>query len=726
MRSSKGNRIGRGTGSIAIHSNDLDKELLNFKEPSIDKNKPPKIAMNLILRDSKSLRIMREAKTRFIAKSGKTGSKKSFFAGKTDTIAEMVESHEVGSRAVLNKSNKNKLHGSEIRVKSLRTQVDLDAFEGLPDDQRNHLRSVLSPERESSLEKSRSRKNNKLRSVSAIKGPTPNHYQHGPSYMTMHTPQKSILMESTRLLSGVKRRSKSPMKPKPEELSQTYGKPKKEFSEILAHLTESVAQEAVSNVMNRFAKQRKTMHISNWEKQLRDPGISTFTTDHKKTNDKSAVDGRERIKSALKSGGYKRKIGWSLAFSKLGIIKNIKEQKNEIQKFLESLGINASTEEHIWRKYYEEVREIVDKLTNYLQNLLQKFMDQSKKAFFHYIEETINYTFFQVAPMELISEFAELIVVVLFSYSELDKCIWCCSKISDMLHSSSLYEKLSDFYEYQGKSHHLKMDSKNALRCFYKMLFVSLYEGSHALEMQAYELLGQEYYIMGNVARSKFFHDKTQYGESEPRDSEMCKLFPFMRRNYTHNHKEKLNSKIRELSPDLEYYEDLPLEGSAFVFGSGDERLKPIRPQTAFNIQKKIEERKVINARKRAKLDPALGYEISSRKTLPVGEITWYNRSNSEFIERVADRIGIEEAKKAARADPMIVTHRSTNRVISCFNKHHKDIIPEGAYYFPQYQTYLTESGLLNIIKHFNRCGILIEKMCKRIEELDLMELMKK
>ena len=263
------------------------------------------------------------------------------------------------------------------------------------------------------------------------------------------------------------------------------------------------------------------------------------------------------------------------------------------------------------------------------------------------------------------------------------------------------------------------MDSAGALKGFFKMLYICLLQDAQAMELRAYELIGQEYYVSGDILRSKFFHDKCQLGQFEPEASEMRKIFPNLRRIYTSNHRDLIKKDRRDLSPSLSFYEELPLEGSAYVFGSGDDRIKPIRPMTSISTKEKIEERKKISARIRMKMDPSLGVELKSRKLQPVGEITWHHKQDSEFIEKVTDRIGIEEAKKAARADPMIVTHRSSNRLITCFNKHHKDLLPEGAYYYPQYQTYLTEVGLLTIIRYFNKCGMVLEKLMAKVAVIE-------
>lgn len=384
------------------------------------------------------------------------------------------------------------------------------------------------------------------------------------------------------------------------------------------------------------------------------------------------------------------------------------------------LGITEELTKEGIVSFVGDSKRVIDKLTGSIQVLLKRFIEQSKQSFFQTIDELINFIFFQIRPINLIADFAELIVAILYGYSELGQCIWCCDKISDLLFTQKLYHRLIFFYEYKAKALHSQVQISDALKCYFKMLFVALHCKDYLNEMRAYEGIGQEYFELGEIDRGKYFHDKARLGYLEPDDSEIRTLMPSMRFTYNQLHKDmRIPEGKKDLSPDLKFYEQVPLDGSHRLLEFEEARKELYNKDFSYirSLHKngdpkvKPEDRFFILKNKPSILvlpDKILRSSIAMSDN-KIGEINYHKeglrRENSHRYFNLRDNLNFDN-----NTDALLKTHRSQNRSVTSFNRHHDMELEVGQLNYKKYQTYLTESGLLLIIKKLNKCGLQLEK----------------
>lgn len=375
--------------------------------------------------------------------------------------------------------------------------------------------------------------------------------------------------------------------------------------------------------------------------------------------------------------------------------------------------------EIIQKNLQEEIVGTVENLTKLLQHLLKQFIEQSKAGFFDTVEQLMNYLLPRARPPTLIASFGELLVCILHGYSELDQCIYSCEKLIPNLLRSRLTGELVYFFEYMGRSYHSKMQNEQALKYFYKMLLAALRSGEHSKELHAYQHIAEEYYGMGDITKSRFFSEKAAQGLTEPETSTARASFDQLANRLLELYDEQEKTLQRQKSPPLSYYEDIPIEGGNRLLKMDEKRKEFLNRDIDF-IRKNLPKKRRVMAQKFDEILlevndvlPKTGFRGKGNN---IGEVKQY-RSAAELDTLRLANLKPDSIQPDNNTVTFMLTHRSTNRYIGSFNLHHKQGSDETGFLFRHYQTYLTENGLLEIIKKFNCSGLAIEKMQRKIAE---------
>lgn len=378
--------------------------------------------------------------------------------------------------------------------------------------------------------------------------------------------------------------------------------------------------------------------------------------------------------------------------------------------------------EIIQKTLQDEIQTTVDNLTKLLQHLLKQFIEQSKAGFFDTVEQLMNYLLPRARPPTLIASFGELLVCILHGYSEVDQCIYCCQKIIPNLLRAGLIQELIYFFEYMGRSYHSKMQNELALKYFYKMLLAALRSGDQSKELHAYQHIAEEYYGMGDITKSRFFSEKTAKGLTEPEKSTARTSFDHLANRLLEVYDEQEKTLQRQKSPPLSYYEDIPIEGGNRLLKMDEKRKEFLNRDIDF-IRKNLPKKRRVMAQKFDEIIlevndvlPKTGFRGRANN---IGEVRQY-RSAAELETLRLANLKPDSIQPDNNTVTFMLTHRSTNRNIGSFNLHHKQESEETGFLFRHYQTYLTENGLLEIIKKFNSAGLAIEKLQRKIAEFHL------
>ena len=351
-----------------------------------------------------------------------------------------------------------------------------------------------------------------------------------------------------------------------------------------------------------------------------------------------------------------------------------------------------------------------------MQTLLQKFIEQSKQSLFLTIGQALEQLFAVSRPVGVLADFGEMLVAVLFGYSELEQCVRCCDYMSLTLFYRRQFGRCVFFYEFKFKAARNQLDSAESLKSAYKMLFAAMHARDYEAELRAYDNIGQQYFEAGEINRSKYFHDKCRKGVLEPDDSPIRGLFPSMRKNFGMLTVDQPTADGRPKSPNIDYYETIPLEGSHALLKLLDKRLED--EKTDFDGIRK-------EARKVHRRMPGDTYNrqtiILPDKTLKsvfnggennIGQVRHFGRDETRWNQRHRGSIQTDN-----NTELMTMTHRSCNRNMIVFNKH--DNVGPDTFNLQKYQTYLTETGLLLIIKKLNKCGLRIEQTNKLLADYE-------
>jgi len=466
------------------------------------------------------------------------------------------------------------------------------------------------------------------------------------------------------------------------------------FDYLMDTLSKNITAEAIGLIMNKLKKRKvaeNPMSPADFTKQLRKKddeqrGLTSSTTKKRKPVDVSVT--------------------------------SVKKLSREKLEYL--LGIGPELAPLVRQDWLRDIRHTIVFLVRYLKIILNKLIEQTKTKFFESLKELIDFVFFHIRPLPLLATFAELIVVILHSYGEMSECIWCCDKITHSLYSNEYFDRLLPFYEYKAKAHHDIKETEQALKCSYKMLFTAMYVKDFVRELKAYEMIGLEYYELGDIDRAKYFHDKAIEGSFEQDKSETRKQFPHMRRRY--NITEAKNDRrdiVRDDSPPVSYYEEVPLEGSHKLLELW-ERRRDVANRDVEDLRKNIRIKKMKGSRyiptQIALPDGIMGTCFPDGINR-IGKVTTYNLPDVDPFKPISVRKELFHLEN--NTETMLVTHRSCNRSIKSFLLHHDKDVEQNGFIHKKYQTYLTESGLLEIIKRLNMCGLEVDKYSSYIDQYE-------
>lgn len=84
---------------------------------------------------------------------------------------------------------------------------------------------------------------------------------------------------------------------------------------------------------------------------------------------------------------------------------------------------------------------------------------------------------------------------------------------------NTLYVEKMHAYQRLGKCHQLLRNYKEALICFKKMLELAWENNLRAEELLAYDFIAMQYYYLGDVERSAYYHDRMVSGKYEAKTS---------------------------------------------------------------------------------------------------------------------------------------------------------------------------------------------------------------
>lgn len=79
-------------------------------------------------------------------------------------------------------------------------------------------------------------------------------------------------------------------------------------------------------------------------------------------------------------------------------------------------------------------------------------------------------------------------------------------------------------YKLLGKCYQELRYYNYAVQCFTKSLQFAWLLNKVVEELQCYDLIGMQYYYLGDVMKAKYYHDKMMNGKVEPDDSEVKRL----------------------------------------------------------------------------------------------------------------------------------------------------------------------------------------------------------
>jgi hypothetical protein len=102
-------------------------------------------------------------------------------------------------------------------------------------------------------------------------------------------------------------------------------------------------------------------------------------------------------------------------------------------------------------------------------------------------------------------------------------------------------------YKYLGYCFHNLELHDFALKCFKKELDLAWDTKEIAMEFDAYDNIGLQYYYMGDIVRATFYHDKMMMGTTESPDSVFRKLRPNARFRYGSKSTNALSNNLKEI-----------------------------------------------------------------------------------------------------------------------------------------------------------------------------------
>lgn len=417
-----------------------------------------------------------------------------------------------------------------------------------------------------------------------------------------------------------------------------------------------------------------------------------------------------------------------------------------------NLTVDYITDPEIKSKYLGQIEQFINFVDSRLKITFGLFTQEKNDLFFKELQNMINIVFFEVRPLQLIISVGKLIITIMYQYTEYYKCTWCCAKLVKLIENSllltaarkrefeslvqlrldnksrkkagelikfgkplefpyqaqiivksdeniSTLRRLLDLYKINTDSLHYTMQYDEGLRYAYKMLFLALYLNDEMYELQAYDILGREYNEIAEYSRSRYFQDKSKETYLEEPDSISRQVYPEMRRRYNIS-KMGINDKIADIrddSPDVEFYENVPLSKQEMLIG-----LQDMKHEGYFLP---FEEMRKNNPFTHPRLENRVRIATKNIKQKnKIGTVTYYRKEKGNFgnIGKTA-KLQFNNCTETA-----LLTHKSPNRTLLSYNDH-SELRGQDVFKRKYLEVVLKDQAIIPIINEFNKCGLIVQ-----------------
>jgi hypothetical protein len=113
---------------------------------------------------------------------------------------------------------------------------------------------------------------------------------------------------------------------------------------------------------------------------------------------------------------------------------------------------------------------------------------------------------------------------ILLMYSDIHRAMNVFKTIKHLSDANRSFTNKLKAYKYLGKCFQTVGNHAMAIFYFVKLLQTAWFCNSNRYELLAYDLIGVQYYYLGELEKAKYYHEKMMSGETEPINSELRKL----------------------------------------------------------------------------------------------------------------------------------------------------------------------------------------------------------
>ena len=451
----------------------------------------------------------------------------------------------------------------------------------------------------------------------------------------------------------------------------------------------------------------------------------------------------------------------------------VERRKEDPLKFIKraekGLSVHQILDEKIKAEEVISISELLDQVNVKLKVTFGLFTQEKSKQLFEQIQKLMEVVLDRSRPQDLVNGVSLVCIKVLLGYSEYYKCIWCLKSLininerevlrnekrkkelknflmlrkslkDSLIHKSHfskdsnlkdqevkdqnklvnepfkknpLLKILQYLYKQCGQCYRYTHQPTEAIKNFYKYLFISIFLSDDSQETNSYELLGRSYFELGDAGRAKYFNERVIQNIKESRESITRKLYPDLRYRYNLS-KMDINdssSNLRNDSPDLTHYEGIPL--------SHQNILNDLLDSTGKQASQEYLTAKRQGLQHSTKDMRILKNSIDARaKKTKLGEVKIYGKGYGSKLQPgygmfIASRLKL----KNNSLDQILMTHKSPNRSILVHSE-----VPElrGKEGLKNefLEVFFKEEAIEETIEEFNSCGLLIQKLKKYVDVL--------
>jgi len=270
---------------------------------------------------------------------------------------------------------------------------------------------------------------------------------------------------------------------------------------------------------------------------------------------------------------------------------------------------------------------------------------------------------------------------ILLLYSDLHKAINIFKTVKHMADANRSFTNKLKSYKYLGRCFQAVHNHPMAIFYYVKLLQTAWLCNSTRYELLAYDLMGVQYYYMGDLEKAKYYHQSMMAGEVEPKHSELRKLGidKIMNKLLEEPCNSKKQFQIKTIEEELTGY-DIPYSEDEFELPSP-------RNQIA---KKKLDE---IKAAPEENQDSTTTKQLRGSKSLPKINSPSPNRAHAlklllengqrykrkmaqrpKFVEEkeVTSMVSVIKARNESQLNPptpqIRLTHLSPNRFLNNFH----------------------------------------------------------